>query len=151
MIKNILYFISTILLIGCISKEVQIPDDIIDADTFTDIMIDVQIAEGMTSHNRTNRRNKTEEQGFDPYISIFKKHNVEADEFQRTYDFYSHHPDLMEGIYEQVLDSLSKLEAEVKQRFTKEERTRTDSIRNANQRKSDSIRGIVRPIQTQKK
>lgn len=149
MIKKILFLISVVFLTSCVNKKVEIPEDIIDADTFTAIMIDVQLKEGMTTRTGTVRGK--EAQGFDPYESIFENHGVEAEKFKRTYDFYSLHPDLMEGIYEQVLDSLSKLEAEVKQRFTKEERAKGDSIQRANRRRSDSIRELVRPGKTQKK
>ena len=151
MIKNIFFLISVVFLMGCVSNEVKIPDDIIDADSFTAIMIDVQLKEGMTSHTGTVRRNEAKAQGFDPYASIFESHGVKAEKFKRTYDFYSLHPDLMEGIYEQVLDSLSKLEAEVKQKFTKDERAKSDSLHQANRRRSDSIRELVRPGQIQKK
>lgn len=151
MIRNTLFLISIVFLIGCISKEVRIPDDIIDSDTFTAIMIDVQLKEGMSGHTGAVRRKDDKPQEFDPYMEIFKNHGVKAEDFKRTYDFYSHHPDLMEGIYEQVLDSLSKLEAEVKQKFTQEERAKSDSLHRANQRRGDSIRELVRPGQKQKK
>src|SRR5690554_3601860 len=114
MIKHILYLISIVFLTNCVSKKVQIPDDIIDANTFTAIMIDVQIKEGMASHVGVLRGQEAEVKGYDPYASIFQKYDVKTEEFKRTYDFYSQHPALMERIYEQVLDSLSKLEAEVK-------------------------------------
>ena len=151
MMKNILFLISFVFLTNCVNKKVEIPDDIIDSDTFTAIMIDVQLKEGMSSNTGTVRGKEAKSQGFDPYESIFKSHGVKAEEFKRTYDFYSLHPALMEGIYEQVLDSLSKLEAEVKQRFTKEERAKADSIQQANRRRNDSIKELVRPGQKQKK
>lgn len=151
MIKNVLFLISVIFLIACVNKKAEIPEDIIDSDTFIAIMIDVQLKEGMTSHKGTVRGNEAKAKGFDPYVSIFESHGVEAEKFKRTYDFYSHHPALMEGIYEQVLDSLSKLEAEVKQKFTKEERAKSDSLHQANQRRTDSIRALLRPGQNQKK
>lgn len=150
-ISTILFLFLVVFLASCVSKEVVIPDDIIDADSFTDIMIDVQLKEGMTSHTGTVRRNEAKAQGFDPYTSIYESHGVEAEKFKRTYDFYSQHPDLMEGIYEQVLDSLSKLEAEVKQKFTKDERAKTDSLKRANHRRGDSIRELHRPGQIRKK
>jgi len=56
MIKRILFLTTVVFLIGCVSKEVEIPEDIIDADTFTAIMIDVQLREGMTSNTGRNHR-----------------------------------------------------------------------------------------------
>ena len=148
MIKNLLVLVFGILLAGCGGdKEVKIPSDLIDSHTFIGIMIDVQLSEGITTQKSYVRNNPaTEKATTDPYASIFMKHGVNAEEFKRTYDFYSHNPKKMEVIYEQVLDSLNKLDVEIKQKYTQDERAQNDSIRAANQKRSDSIRAIPRPL-----
>lgn len=146
MIRNILFFAFAILLTSCGgNKEVEMPKDLIDSNTFIGIMIDVQLSEGMnTQKNYVRNKSANEQPSVDPYASIFEKHGVNAEDFRRTYDFYSHNPRKMEVIYEQVLDSLNKLDVEIKQKYTQDERAENDSIRAANQRRSDSIRAIPR-------
>lgn len=145
MIKNLLFLVFGILLASCGGdKEVEIPDGLIDPNTFTAIMIDVQLTEGMSTQKNYVRNNSSKQQAVDPYAPIFKKHGVNAEEFRRTYDFYSQNPRKMEVIYEQVLDSLNKLDVEIKQKYTQDERAQNDSIRAANQKRSDSIRAIPR-------
>jgi len=147
MIKNIIFLIFSLVLMGCAGNEdVEIPEDLIDSNTFTAIMIDVQLSEGMSTQKNYVRNNSAKDQAVtDPYAPIFKKHGVSAEDFKRTYDFYSHNPRRMEVIYEQVLDSLNKLDVEIKQKFTRDERAQNDSIRVANQKRSDSIRELPRP------
>ncbi|NEN24941.1 DUF4296 domain-containing protein [Cryomorpha ignava] len=147
MIKNIFFLFFAVLLVSCGGdKEVEIPEGLIDSNTFTAIMIDVQLTEGMNTQKNYVRNNSSNDQaGADPYTPIFKKHGVNAEEFRRTYDFYSRNPRKMEMIYEQVLDSLNKLDVEIKQKYTQDERAKNDSTRAANQKRSDSIRGIPRP------
>lgn len=146
-----LLFLFLVLIVGCVNREVNIPNDIVDSETFVDIMIDIQIREGMGTYRRQNKGISTKDELPDDLVEILKKNNTTTEDFLKTYDFYVNNPELMEGIYEQVLDSLSKLEAEIKQRFTKEERRLNDSLQDVNRRRHDSIRGILRPARIEKK
>jgi len=132
------------LLLSCGDNEEKVPTDILDANTFTAVMIDIQLAEGMDSQKSYNSLNRGETKKVDPYAQIFEKLDVDPEAFRRTYDYYSKRPAKMELIYEQVLDSLTKLDVEVKQSYTQSERTKNDSLRDASQKRSDSIRGILR-------
>lgn len=147
MIKNILFLIFAIAIVSCADdKEAEIPEGLIDSNTFAAIMIDVQLTEGMnTQKNYSRHDDGKDDKTPDPYAAIFKKHGVKAEEFRSAYDFYSQNPAKMEVIYEQVLDSLNKLDVEIKQNFTRDERAKNDSIKAANQRRSDSIRGLPLP------
>ncbi len=152
MMKNLFLFGFVALLAACGgSNEVEMPTDIIDAHKFTAILIDVQLTEGMNSQVNYMRHNFDKKKKLDPYQPIFEKHNVNSDEFKRTYAFYSEHPKKMELLYEQVLDSLSKLDAEIKQKYTQDERAKSDSIRVSNQRRVDSIRGMPRLLKNPEK
>lgn len=144
MIKYVLYISAILMLLSCRDTEEKIPADILDANTFTAVMIDVQLSEGMNSQKSYTRIDKEQIKNVDPYQEVFEKLDIDPEAFQRTYDYYSKRPAKMELIYEQVLDSLTKLDVEVKQRYTKEERSKNDSIRVASQQRSDSIRGILR-------
>lgn len=120
---------------SCGPQEGPVPDDLIDRDVFTAIMLDVQVAEGMKSqYSRTKAFGKNWSR--DVYDDIFERHGISEEEFQETYRWYQGRPDLMEGVYEQVLDSLSKLEAEIKKEFA----NRGKSVRDSTDRTSRSER-----------
>jgi len=124
------FLLITFLMLSCSSQEEEIrPENVLEPEDFAVVMIDVQITEGMRAQGVDII---TPAQGVDgPYDKIFKKHSISQDVFERSYDYYLERPDRMEKIYEQVLDSLSKLDAEVKQKFSAERKARADSIKNA--------------------
>ncbi len=119
-----------ILLLSCSTKKDEvIPEGVIHPEKFTAVMIDVQITEGMRAQGVDIVRQDNSAEGL--YHEIFEKHGISQESFETSYDYYLERPDEMELIYEQVLDSLSKLDAEVKQRFTAERKARLDSIKDA--------------------
>lgn len=99
---------------GCGEPEVEVaPDGLLDKDKFTEVMVDVQLVEGMKVHKLGPKREKSPDMEA-MYGNIFAKHEIKQEDFDATYDYYKARPDEMELIYEQVLDSLSKLDVEVK-------------------------------------
>lgn len=111
---------------SCGPSEEPLPEFLLDREDFTAVMLDVQIAEGMKSqYARTKAFGKNWSR--DVYDDIFERHGISEADFQETYRWYQGRPDLMEGIYEQVLDSLSKLEAEIKQEYANQGKSERDS------------------------
>ena len=111
---------------GCGQKKEPVPDDLLDRDTFAALMLDVQLAEGLKSQ-RSRSNTFSKDWSREVYEDIFIRHEISEEDFQKTYSWYQTRPDLMEGIYEQVLDSLSTLEAEIKQAYANETKAMRDS------------------------
>jgi len=122
--------LTIILIVSCSSPEEEgIPENVLSPEKFTSVMIDVQITEGMRAQGVDLITPGEGVEG--AYEEIFSKHQINKESFDVSYDYYLDHPDKMEKIYEQVLDSLSKLDAQVKQKFTTERKARADSIKEA--------------------
>lgn len=103
-----------VLLSRCAEPEVEVaPKYLLHKDKFTEMMVEVQLVEGMKVHKLGPKREKSPDMEA-MYANIFAKYDVEQEDFQATYDYYKSRPEEMELIYEQVLDSLSKLDVEVK-------------------------------------
>lgn len=124
---------------ACVEKESLPPANALDKDTFTAVMIDIQLAEGKNTQ-KSYIRNRDKTKFVDMYPEIFEKHAVKRENFLATYNYYVEHPGKMEKVYEQVLDSLSKLDVEIKQKYNAERKAENDSLREANQRRRDSLR-----------
>jgi hypothetical protein len=123
-----------VLITSCTSPEEEgIPENVLSPEKFTSVMIDVQITEGMRAQGVDIITPGEGVEG--AYEEIFSKHQINKEAFDESYNYYLDHPDQMEKIYEQVLDSLSKLDAQVKQKFSAERKARTDSISEANKKK----------------
>ncbi|HKK38908.1 MAG TPA: DUF4296 domain-containing protein [Cryomorphaceae bacterium] len=103
-----------LFLSGCSEPAPEVaPEGILDKDKFTEMMVDVQLVEGMKIHKLGPKREKSPDMEA-MYANIFSKYGVDQEDFDATYDYYKARPEEMELIYEQVLDSLSKLDVEVK-------------------------------------
>lgn len=126
-------------MVDCSQKEPPPPSNILDQATFTSIMIDVQLSEGKDTQKAYITRDKGKK-AVDLYPAVFEKHKVDPEIFLATYDYYVRHPGKMGKVYEQVLDSLSKLDAVIKKEFSKQQRDENDSLRVMNQRNRDSLR-----------
>ncbi len=127
--KYLVLFLFSFFLFSCSEEESELipPEDVLSRQKFTSVMIDVQLVEGMKVHKLGPKRDRRPDMG-QMYSEIFEKHGIGKEEFVRTYDFYKSHPKEMETIYEQVLDSLSKLDVEVKKEYNQAQKASRDSI-----------------------
>jgi len=120
---------STLILFtaSCGEPEIDVvPDGLLDKDKFTEVMVDVQLVEGMKVHKLGPKREKSPDMEA-MYANIFAKYNIDQEDFDATYEYYKARPEKMELIYEQVLDSLSKLDVEVKKIYNNPKNSR-DSL-----------------------
>jgi hypothetical protein len=138
-LKTVVYALILLVAVACgneSSEEENLPS--MSADKFTEVMIDVQLAEGMKTQKLTyTRANENDMNRL--YDHIFAKHEVSKEDFMEAFRYYRSRPGKMEIIYEQVLDSLSKLDVEVKQEYSLDQAAEADSIQNATRRMRDSI------------
>ena len=108
-----LFFISFLFLISCSGKpEVEIPNDIIAQDSMVKILIDIHILEAasqMITEVDAQRDFKQEEF----YEFIYKKHHTTKEAFDKSYLYYSAQSELLEEIYSNVMNELSKKQGEL--------------------------------------
>lgn len=133
-------FAMVIFLAACSSEKPERPEGVLNADQFTALMIDVQLIEGIRAQRIDVSEKKGKAESF-LYAEVFDKHGITREEFEKTYAYYMKNPKRMEQIYEQVLDSLNKLDADIKQEFSKDMKNKADSVREVKEKKRDSLKG----------
>ena len=98
-LKNIVF----ILVVGCSSPEVKIPQNVLTQAQMIPIMVDIQVIEGARNGSiMLGDTNGIE----DYYAKVYDKHGITEDQFKSSFAFYSDHPTIFIPIYEEVLDSL---------------------------------------------
>jgi hypothetical protein len=107
--KHFLLILTVSLLFSCSGKKVSIPSDVIQIKQMEDIMTDVQIAEA--AKQIANATDQTHRSINDYYDSIFINHHITKDQFERSFNFYKSHPELMEEIYTEVINRLNEIQA----------------------------------------
>jgi len=138
--KSAIIVFLALVIQACGPDEPVRPPGTLSEEKFTAVMIDVQLNEGMRSQRKM--RDRQVEVDAKNYQAIFKKHGISKEEFLTTFGFYREHPGEMELVYEAVLDSLSTLEAEIKQAFTADQNARRDSINEAQKKIRKDLKGL---------
>ena len=50
----------------------------------------------------------------DYYRAMYVKHNITEEEFKSSFEYYSQHPEIMDKMYEKVIEELTIIETEMK-------------------------------------
>ena len=98
-----------IAIVGCTPQYALVPSDVISPEEFTEIVIDIRLAEAQQKIYR--------QKGFydnnlidSSYQMIYNLRDVTADEVERSYNFYTEHANWMEKISADVIEKLNKME-----------------------------------------
>jgi len=117
--KKLLFFCFLILLVSCHSKKNEAKLKIIPEDKFIKVLIDYHLAEGVSStqlfHKRYNNC-----KAFNITDSVLHRYGYTKANFDSTVSFYSDDPEKFDAIYDKVIASLSRIQAEVQKKMAKE-------------------------------
>ena len=119
--KSISFLLCLILLYSCSNQEenpallTEVPDSVIPKPTMIKILADLSLLESARSQNFLN---KTDSMGrvILPDISamqeeILKKYNLSKRQYESSFRFYTTHPEIIMGLYEEAMNELSQLQA----------------------------------------
>ena len=94
------------IFISCNSEHVKIPSDILKQDKMAQVLADVQLVESTIIVRGDDEQLQSDSLNF--YSEIFEKHEVDQETFEKSMKYYSLHPELLEGIYDEVIITLSE-------------------------------------------
>lgn len=101
----ILILIAFCMLPGCKTETQGKPDPLLTKDEMIEITTDIQLVEAALSYRRNlglDFRNTREEY----YALLFEKHHITAKIYEDNLNYYNRNPQIMEDIYEAVLQNL---------------------------------------------
>lgn len=103
--------ITVIFIASCSGeKKEKIPGDVIPEKEMTQLLTDLHLVEGYISSGFA--RDSADQKLLNYYHTVFKKYGVTEEQFQKSFEFYLRHPKLLDGVYQDVLEEMSKEEAE---------------------------------------
>ncbi len=75
------------------------------------VMVDVQLAEALIQNQSLNSNDSTKKIAASYYKKIFEKNAISEQQFRESFLYYSHHLELLNKVYEDVINELSKMQA----------------------------------------
>lgn len=114
MTKPLKYYMLSFALISlffsCKEKDIVIPESVLSKDTLAAVMVDLQLIEAMKVKKGINDSLSNDSLLLE-YGRVFKKHNLNREQFDQSFAFYKEHPELLEEIYDKTINELSRLQA----------------------------------------
>ncbi len=118
----------------------DVPDGIIKQDEMVKVLIDIHLADGYASVNYADSSRGAVDA---MYRSIYKRYDTDSVQVRKSLQYYTRHPDKLQLMYEQVNDSLQKIDAVAREldekRFKAEQQKLKDSLMMKEELKRDSI------------
>lgn len=101
------------MVVGCMSEEsttLQKPENLIDSETMKKVMLDIQLAESYTQQmKRDTSISKAPIEEY--YQQIFALHETNFEDFKTSFEYYTHLPDSLQKMYEDMLNTVTKMES----------------------------------------
>lgn len=129
---KILFFSSLFFLWSCKEKR---NEGVISEKEMISLLIDIHLADGHVYNNANTPHDSVTKLAMNMYAAVFRKHQVDSTEFQKSFEFYSREPEKLNKMYDQVVGELTKMNEHYSQ-------LHQDSIKALQKR--DSIRNAIR-------
>ncbi len=110
-LASVLILLMALLIYSCSAPKVIIPKDILSKENMVAILTDIHLAESAVTLKFTNK-DTSMYQAAEYTDFICKNHKTTKEQFNKSYDFYISHPELLNKIYDDVLTELSKKQGE---------------------------------------
>ncbi|MEO6167749.1 MAG: DUF4296 domain-containing protein [Chitinophagales bacterium] len=125
---NIVYASIIFVFISCRPGEEKAPSGILPKDKMIAVLFDIHVAESsVNSRGMTNiQLNQLVSL---KYEDVMKKNGTTYAIFKDSFDYYLHHPDQFEEIYQEIVNQLTAMEGKVKARQPVLKKDGVDSIK----------------------
>ncbi len=105
---KLIFFILLCLLFACAEPKENIRQDILSENEFVVILKDIHLAEANFELQKNKGMDKAKNKLSNSYTSIYKKYNISEEKFKENLNFYAQNPEMLEKIYTDVLEQLTK-------------------------------------------
>lgn len=113
-------------------KKDKVPEGIIPQDKMQWLLMDIHYNDAF--YNRKLQTDSTLSRASAVYQFIFKKYKTDSTQFKKSFDYYLQHPDILDGMYESMIDSVTKRQTQL---------SKLDLLRRNEQIKKDSLKNKI--------
>ena len=99
-----MFIILGLALVACEMEER--PEGLMERNEFKKALLDAQLIEARMNHEMILEQMKTMPvQKY--YEELFERHHITEEQFQKTFNYYTEHPDELKEIYEEIMTELT--------------------------------------------
>ena len=99
---------------ACANEDsVIIPDTVLPKEKMTAVLVDIHLIEATMNLNVMSSESASIPGSSTLSIDVLKKHQITKKQYDESFIFYTQHPDLLNEIYQEVINELSRLQAKV--------------------------------------
>lgn len=102
------------LFMACGKKETEIPPGVLPADQMISVLADIHIAEARLQIADVRSSNPDLKNKY--VAEVLSRHKINTSLFNKSFDYYSSHPELFSQMYEKVIEEISKQQASSKKK-----------------------------------
>ncbi len=95
---------------SCSKKSVEIPKDVLSKEQLIPVLVDIHLAQSAMGINQLTDTSRFSMNDYSAYI--FTTHHITKKQYDKSMGFYTLHPELLDGIYQEVINELSKKQGE---------------------------------------
>lgn len=101
------FVLIALLVAACSHGPEAPPDDVLPRDRFKDALLEAQLIEARMNHELVvSHHNAIPADQY--YSEMFKAQGTTKEQFQKSFTYYSGRPEEMKGIYEEILNEISR-------------------------------------------
>lgn len=128
MIRKAIFIFTCLFLLACAEeKKESIPSTILPEQKMAAVMLDMHLLEAAMSLN-TYRPDIITKGDLAVTFDVFDKHKITKAQYNESFEYYAQHPELLNEVYQLVLENLSKMQAEAMNRKDTE-KVKKDTIK----------------------
>ncbi|WP_185968835.1 DUF4296 domain-containing protein [Carboxylicivirga sp. M1479] len=113
MLKIFMYISLVVLLFSC-STRPSVPRDLPQEELMAEVLADMYQVESLLGQTRLSYNSSKEDKVSGYYRFILDQHQMTKAEFDTAMSWYSAHPTVLSDVYEEVVEILSRRDAELK-------------------------------------
>ncbi|WP_430812753.1 MULTISPECIES: DUF4296 domain-containing protein [unclassified Carboxylicivirga] len=122
------YFI--LFLLGAVlwscSTRPKVPRHLADEERMTAVLADIYQLESVLSQTRLTYNSAKEDKVSGYYRNVLDKHGMSKADFDSAMVWYAAHPTVLSDVYEEVIEELSRRDAELKNKMNEEKEIKKD-------------------------
>ena len=103
-----------VFLAGCTGKKINIPEAVLQPAEMKSILVDVHVAQAAIGIHAVN---DSVQYSLEDYLAfIYKNHHTNREQFDSSMKFYASNPEMLDSIYKDVIEDLSKRQGQEESR-----------------------------------